>query len=126
MLACNQPWVTAKSRAAALEANVLSKLKTRQYMPLPCARWNRNEARKRPQPVGWIVGETTYSPMGMAWFEMVFSQGCGVRNRPQEHPRGRRAAALQARELSRFSQRQRGAGQRAVGSGSLIRKRRGS
>lgn len=59
MLACSQPWVTAKSRAAVLEAKVSSKLKTRQYMPLPWVRWNENEARKRPQPVGWTRGETT-------------------------------------------------------------------
>ena len=37
---------------------------------MPWERWTEKEARKRPQAVGWVVGETTYLPMEMAVCEM--------------------------------------------------------
>lgn len=70
MHVCSHPWVTAKSRAASRDANVLSKRNTRQYLPLLWARWTAKEARKRPQSVGCVAGETTYLPMEMAVFGM--------------------------------------------------------
>jgi hypothetical protein len=72
----SQPWVTAKSRAASREAKVVSKRNTRRELPGPSARQTEKEARKRPQSVGCVAGETTYLPMGMVLFEIFFSQYC--------------------------------------------------
>ena len=74
MLVCSQPWVTAKMRAASLEAKVLSKRNTRQYLPLLWDLWTEKEARKRPQWVWCVEGETTYLPMKMAVFEIWIIQ----------------------------------------------------
>jgi hypothetical protein len=76
MQACSQPWVTAKSRAASREAKVLSTRNTRQSRLSPRARWTEKDARKRPQSVGCVAGETTYLPMEIAFFGMLFSQDC--------------------------------------------------
>lgn len=78
MQARTQPWVTANSRAALRDANVVSKRNTRRQLPLPWAWRTEKEARKRPQSVGSVAGETTYWPMEMVLCEMVFSQGCGL------------------------------------------------
>ena len=74
MHVCSQPWVTAKSLAASREAKVLSNRNTWQLLPLPWARRTEKEARKRPQSVGCVAGETTYLPMEIAWFGILFNQ----------------------------------------------------
>ena len=70
MQVCSQPWVTATSWAVSRDANVRFDLNTRQSLPLPLPspleRWTEKEARKRPQSVGFVVGETTYLPMETA------------------------------------------------------------
>ena len=66
MHVCSQPWVTAKSRAASREAKAWSKRNSRQLLPLLWERWTEKEARKRPQSVWCVAGETTYLPMEMA------------------------------------------------------------
>jgi len=52
---------------------------TRQYVPLPSARLIAKAALKRPQSVGCVAGETTYLPMGMALFGILFDQLIGRR-----------------------------------------------
>ena len=37
-------------------------------------RWTEKGARKRPQSVCCVVGETTYWPMEIAVFEILFNQ----------------------------------------------------
>ena len=41
---------------------------------MPCERWTEKEARKRPQSVGCVAGETTYLPMEMVVFEILINQ----------------------------------------------------
>lgn len=59
MLACSQPCVMATRRAASREANVELRRNTCRVVPAPLVRLTANEAPKRPQPVGWVAGETT-------------------------------------------------------------------
>lgn len=85
MQVCSQPWVTANSRAASREANVVSNLNTLRCLSSPWERWTANEARKRPQSVGCVAGETTYLPMVMAVFEIVINQERRRESRLHEH-----------------------------------------
>jgi len=76
MQVCSHPWVTANSWATSRDENVVFGLNTRQKLPSPSERWTEQEARKRPQSVGCVVGETTYLPMETALLEIVFNQNC--------------------------------------------------
>ncbi len=67
---CSQACVTARSRAASREAKAFSSWNTRQGLPLLRDRWTEKEARKRPQSVGCVEGETTNLPMEMPIFEI--------------------------------------------------------
>lgn len=73
----SHPCVTAKSWAACRDVNVRSNRKTRQYVPFPPARLIAKAALKRPHSVACVVGETTYSPMEMALFRILFDQLAG-------------------------------------------------
>jgi hypothetical protein len=101
----SQPWVTAKTRAASRKAKVLSKRNTREsLLPLPCERWTEKEARKRPQSVWCVAGETTYLPMEMAMFEILINQGeCRLEFDLREHRVARLAAAQQTKRATKVA-----------------------
>lgn len=74
MHARSQPCVTAKIWAASREAKALSKWNTRYELPFPLKRWIEKEARKRPQSVVCVAGETTNLPMEMAMEGIYFNR----------------------------------------------------
>ena len=74
MRGCSHPSVTANSRAASRDANVVFDLNTRRQLPSPSERRTEQELRERLQSVVCVVGETTYLPVEKAWLEIVFNQ----------------------------------------------------